>query len=79
MLTPSDELELSSPTLRGATVSIDYHNAQAILRTEQRNPIVAFEVYAGASGVLSGINEVLPFLRGRLPTSNSSVFSLSGR
>ena len=77
MLTPSDELELSSPTLRGATVSIDYHNAQAILRTEQRNPIVAFEVYAGASGVLSGINEVLPFLRARLPTSNSSVFSLS--
>ena len=77
MLTPSEELELSSPTLRGATVSIDYHNAQTILRTEQRNPSVVFEVYAGADGVLSGVNEVLPFLRARLPVSNSQVFSLS--
>lgn len=77
MLTPSEELELSSPTLRGATVSVDYHNARAILRTEQKNPRVVFEVYAGADGVLSGINEVLPFLRGRLPVSNSQVFSLS--
>ncbi|MCY4474135.1 MAG: nicotinate phosphoribosyltransferase [Chloroflexi bacterium] len=77
MLTPSEELELSSPTLRGATVSIDYHHAQAILRTEQRNPIVVFEVYAGATGVLSGVNEVLPFLRARLPVSSSAVYSLS--
>ena len=77
MLTPSEELELSSPTLRGATVSVDYHNAQTILRTEQRNPIVVFEIYAGAAGVLSGVNEVLPFLRARLPVSNSQVFSLS--
>lgn len=77
MLTPSEELELSSPTLRGATVGIEYHNAQSILRTEQRNPIVVFEVYAGAPGVLSGINEVLPFLRARLPISNSAVYSLS--
>ena len=77
MLTPSEELELSSPTLRGATVSVDYHNAQAILRTEQRNPNVVFEVYAGADGMLSGVNEVLPFLRARLPVSNSQVFSLS--
>ena len=50
MLTPSEELELSSPILRGATVSIDYHNAQTILRTEQRNPSVVFEVYAGVDG-----------------------------
>ena len=77
MLTPSEELELSSPTLRGATVSIDYHNAQTILRTEQRNPSVVFEVYAGTDGLLSGVNEVLPFLRARLPVSNSQVFSLS--
>lgn len=77
MLTPSEDLELSSPTLRGATVSVDYHNAQTILRTEQRNPVVVFEVYAGAPGVLSGVNEVLPFLRARLPVSTSQVFSLS--
>ncbi len=77
MLTPSEELELSSPTLRGATVSVDYHNAQTILRTEQRNPLVVFEVYAGGPGVLSGVNEVLPFLRARLPVANSQVFSLS--
>ena len=77
MLTPSEELELSSPTLRGATVSVDYHNAQTILRTEQRNPSVVFEVYAGTDGLLSGVNEVLPFLRARLPVSNSQVFSLS--
>ena len=79
MLTPSEELELSSPTLRGATVSVDYRNAQTILRTDQRNPVVVFEVYAGAPGVLSGVNEVLPFLRARLPVANSQVFSLSDR
>ena len=77
MVTPSEELELSSSTLRGATVSVEYHNAQRILRTEQRNPNVVFEVYSGAAGILSGINEVLPFLRARLPIANSSVYSLS--
>ena len=77
MLTPSEELELSSPTLRGATVSVDYHNARTILRSEQRNPVVLFEVYAGSPGVLSGVNEVLPFLQTRLPLSTSQVFSLS--
>jgi nicotinate phosphoribosyltransferase len=77
VLTPSEDLELSSPTLRGATVSVDYHNAQTILRTEQRNPVVVFEVYAGVTGVLSGVNEVLPFLRARLPVADSQVFSLS--
>lgn len=77
MVMPSEELELSSQTLRGATVSIEYRNAQTILRTEQRNPNVVFEVYSDAPGILSGINEVLPFLRARLPASNSAVFSLS--
>lgn len=77
MVTPSEELELSSPTLRGATVAIEYHNAQSILRTEQRNPIVVFEVYSGEAGILSGINEVLPFLRARLPVASSAVYSLS--
>ena len=77
MVMPSEELELSSQTLRGATVSIEYRNAQSILRTEQRNPNVVFEVYSDAPGILSGINEVLPFLRARLPASSSAVFSLS--
>ncbi len=77
MVMPSEELELSPPVVRGATVSIEYQNSQRILRTEQRNPIVAFEAYAGSAGVLSGINEVLPFLRSKLPVSTSAVYSLS--
>lgn len=82
-------------------MGVEYHNAQSILRTEQRNPIVVFEAHmdrtdpgAGAKngqvigkiigprggeqkGILSGINEVLPFLRARLPISSSAVYSLS--
>ena len=77
MVMPHEELDLSSPVVRGATVSIEYQNAQRILRTEQRNPNVAFEVYAGADGILSGINELLPFLRSKLPVSISAVFSMS--
>ncbi len=77
MNTPAEEFELSSTTLRGATVSVGYHNAQSILRAEQMNPEVVFEVYATEPGIISGINEVLSLLRTRLPAVSSTVLSLS--
>ncbi len=77
MTIPRENLELSPATLRGATVSVEYHNAQTILRTEQRNPRVVFEVYAGTPGILSGMRDVLAFLRVRLPAIDSTVQSLS--
>lgn len=77
MTTPAEDFELSSTTLRGATVSMQYHNSQAILRSEQKNPDVVFEVYAEESGVVSGINEVMSLLRTRLPSLSSSVLSLA--
>ncbi len=76
MITHSEELELSSSVLRGSTVSIDHHNSQAILRAEQRNPQVAFEIYAEEAGTLSGMSEVLALLKARLPSANSEVNSL---
>lgn len=77
MNTPNEGFELSSATLRGATVSVEYHNSQAILRSEQTNPEVAFEIYAEEPGVVSGIEEVMSVLRTRLPSASSSVESLS--
>ncbi len=77
MNTPTEGFELSSTTLRGTTVAVDYHHAQNILRTEQKNPEVVFEVYATEPGILSGMNEVMALLQRRLPTGSSSVLSLS--
>ncbi len=76
MNTPSEEFELSSTTLRGATASMEYRNARDILRAERKNPNVSFEVYAEQSGVLSGIAEATWFLRARLPQVSGSISSL---
>ncbi len=69
--------DLSSNVLRGATVSVEYHNSQSILRSEQKNPQVVYEIYADEPGVLCGVNEVISLLHSRLPGEFSSVFALS--
>ena len=76
MNTPSEEFELSSTTLRGATASMEYRNARDILRAERKNPAVVYEVYAEEDGVLSGIAEAMWFLRARVPQVSGSISSL---
>ena len=76
MNTPAEEFELSSTTLRGATASMEYRNARDILRSERKNPMVVFEIYAKESGILSGISEAMWFLGARVPQVSGSISSL---